>query len=743
MSNIIPPLLNSSPPPMVSTILLDDDDEFGTFTMATDLHSDTDVLPPTCELPIPNINSIDDELDRRKNENENEASATKYNGFQYFPEIPPDISPEICDLEEDDKEISEILENELSNCTVVNDIKPISVDVATSSPQSVDDFADFHTYTQNEMFEAISDSPNCEIVDSDLIDEENDDEFGDFNDYSVQSCCNIDLPPDLDDTVKVMFPIFENLTEDFVQEDFTSTNVIFVQLKDITDTPALLYQWSKSNSQSCLLQALNIDTRNILYGPRWNESMPRYAATLGFTPLEPVKSDVLPNIDAGQELVQQTDIPSAEFDWVGSGLVNPLEITPSKIEKQQTNNSTLQQESISQTQLEPNNGSDSINTLQVLEKPDTDFDDFHCFQSVKAEERTFDTWPMSLRETHISNVKLDDPSWLKPTILTPELPRRELQNEDEFANFQSGNFDSIQDTKVVPEPRIIQESKSDPTTLDTLEPCKSQMALTTTEPLNNSVLELEPKLPDVQVDDDDEFTEFQSTSCVTPAEPPPIISESLQPEILQPVKVESVQPSAAPTTINWPDPGITEDDFQRFSLYKPNIKETVVENEKRVEDDDWSDFVSNQTAQMNNLHITQPVQNGFQTSLVSNQYVVFASKPDEVEDEWSDFVSSEPHPEPPIFNRPPRTSLPKLNLDWNGPPQFSSWSASIAPNIIANPTSFESFQGFTSFDGDLLKNRIANKKTPNMVQPKKNTVPSISTIPDLEFIAPKNRTWKK
>lgn len=736
MSNIIPPLLNSSPPPMVSTILLDDDDEFGTFTMATDLHSDTDVLPPTCELPIPNINSIDDELDRRKDENE--ASTT----FQYFHEIPPDISPEICNLEEDDKEISEILANELSNCTVVNDIKPISVDVATSSPRSLDDFADFHTYTRNE---ATSDSPHCEIVDCELIDEENDDEFGDFNDYSVQSSCNVDLPPNLDDTVKVMFPIFENLTEDYVQEDLTSTNVIFVQLKDITDTPALLYQWNKSNSQSCLLQALNIDTRNILYGPRWNESMPRYAATLGFAPLEPVKSDVHPNIEADQELGQQTDIPSAEFDWVGSGLVNPLEITPSKIEKQQTNNNTLQQESIPQAQLEPNNGSDSINTLQVLEKPDTDFDDFHCFQSVKAEERTFDIWPMSLRETHIANVKLDDPSWLKPTILTPELPRRELRNEDEFANFQSRNFDPIHDTKVVPEPQIIQESKSDPTTLDIPEPC----SISTTESLNNSVLELEPKIPDAQgaVDDDEEFTEFQSTSCVPSTEPPPVISKSLQPEILQPVRVENIQPSAAPTAINWPDPGITEEDFQRFSLYKPNIKETVVENEKnekRVEDDDWSDFVSNQTAQLNDLHITQPVQNGFQTSLVSNQYVVFASKPDEVEDEWSDFVSSEPHSEPPVFNRPPRTSLPKLNLDWNSPPQFSSWSASLAPNIITNPTSFESFQSFTSFDGDLLKNRMANKKTPNiMVQPKRNAVSSISTIPDLEFIAPKNRTWKK
>lgn len=69
-----------------------------------------------------------------------------------------------------------------------------------------------------------------------------------------------------------------------------------------------------------------------MYGPRWNESMPRYAATLGYTPLEPMKStDLLTPtlVESSSQIPSssstQAEIPSAQFDWVGSGLTNPLE----------------------------------------------------------------------------------------------------------------------------------------------------------------------------------------------------------------------------------------------------------------------------------------------------------------------------------------------------------------------------------------------------------------------------------
>lgn len=60
--------------------------------------------------------------------------------------------------------------------------------------------------------------------------------------------------------------------------------------------------------------------------------MPKFAANLGSTPLEPTKSEsqanfnqpqtTLPNIEPQ---INNSDIPHVDFDWNGAGLVNPLE----------------------------------------------------------------------------------------------------------------------------------------------------------------------------------------------------------------------------------------------------------------------------------------------------------------------------------------------------------------------------------------------------------------------------------
>lgn len=70
--------------------------------------------------------------------------------------------------------------------------------------------------------------------------------------------------------------------------------------------------------------------------------MPRFAANLGFSPLEPVKPttttnprenenkestvSALPNSFTFQtKTAQSIDVPAAQFDWNSSGLVNPLD----------------------------------------------------------------------------------------------------------------------------------------------------------------------------------------------------------------------------------------------------------------------------------------------------------------------------------------------------------------------------------------------------------------------------------
>lgn len=66
--------------------------------------------------------------------------------------------------------------------------------------------------------------------------------------------------------------------------------------------------------------------------------MPRFAANLGFSPLEPMKTSLTPTSAAiptttpttiqscsGIKSSGSTDIPDVQFDWTSSGLVNPLD----------------------------------------------------------------------------------------------------------------------------------------------------------------------------------------------------------------------------------------------------------------------------------------------------------------------------------------------------------------------------------------------------------------------------------
>lgn len=64
--------------------------------------------------------------------------------------------------------------------------------------------------------------------------------------------------------------------------------------------------------------------------------MPRFAANLGFTPLQPLKPTMGANgiliptpapaasISSVPAAVVTSDVPAAQFDWDSSGLVNPL-----------------------------------------------------------------------------------------------------------------------------------------------------------------------------------------------------------------------------------------------------------------------------------------------------------------------------------------------------------------------------------------------------------------------------------
>lgn len=510
-----------------------------------------------------------------------------------------------------------------------------------------------------------------------------------------------------------------------------------------------------------------------------------------------------------------------------------------------------------------------------------DFDDFASYQPSTAT----DTWPniVPLRETYISNdtkeLPLDITNWLQPTIVTPELPRKDLEiGDEELPNIQTPEFtrkevtlgendDDFDDFQMVlPEPVTDKKNNTDVNNAmssDFLQPMQPNYKEPTVPPnlnLNsidftnisfseekskvepvmnfvsdvshnkasleiNVVKEKEP----ITIDDEDDFTEFH---CSVPA-PQPIAPKPLTPilEPLKPTPLYAAVSTTPSTQINWPDPGITDEEIKKFEMVfkrpqeysngesKKEELEKNIEQPKKVskdnslDDDEWSDFVSVQKpspvhkfqlsekertsspdlplsvlnlgniqpakqpipvitphgliqtklSSSNSLNLSPKVQlknNIINTqqktvyqkpqihpSIISSQFASQAynfnsgnlnqnkavlnsplNQPQSTnsnlqsldDDDWSDFISS------PL---PPTTSN-GYQQNWQNTSTYkqSNWT-NASPNIIANP------RHFIQSGSDMKNRKVSN----NSVNSKKSTIPSIS-LPELEFIAPKERT---
>ncbi|XP_062535262.1 mucin-3B isoform X1 [Armigeres subalbatus] len=219
-------------------------------------------------------------------------------------------------------------------------------------------------------------------------DDDDDDDFGDFNDFKqpeataespVVSTSRSALftPEGILSIISGMF--LPGVTEDNHNDtgqaapwvDLLKRNKVHNELNDMDATQALSYQYLNSESNKSLIRALGIDSRNILFGPKWNSSMPRFAANLSFSPLEPMKPVSSGTVSSGNSIPVTTissgieeqkasgnrpyssqshhhlafgldplhpageplsvtgamagTVPAVQFDWNSSGLVNPLE----------------------------------------------------------------------------------------------------------------------------------------------------------------------------------------------------------------------------------------------------------------------------------------------------------------------------------------------------------------------------------------------------------------------------------
>ncbi|CAK9818292.1 AFTPH [Anthophora plagiata] len=364
-----PPLVSSTPPPL-DNFGDSEEDEFGDFTTGgidgLSISSDSPLklvtpiqTPLSSQNASPKVNeenllNVDDSKDKfspddqteneivqdRDQHSENESVEIKNDWPSSAPL--PDISR--CSSEEfDDFKYDSIFETSTNALQVeFPDYSAETSEVKKEMSVQDDDFGDFTNFSEQVQF--------AKLDETNVPDKDNDgDDFGDFNDFESafeqpvttqpqinlkESICQIEnknAANKIEDIITTMFSMDSVQCEIEIQSLVSQVDKVWQSIKNVEETNALTYQWANSVSNNVLLNSLGIDSRNILFGPRWNPNVPRFAANLGFTPLEPIKAtaDTQPattsNTNKTQTSTNLEEVPAAQFDWNSSGLVNPLE----------------------------------------------------------------------------------------------------------------------------------------------------------------------------------------------------------------------------------------------------------------------------------------------------------------------------------------------------------------------------------------------------------------------------------
>ncbi|GLV43579.1 Aftiphilin [Carabus blaptoides fortunei] len=449
---------------------------------------------------------------------------------------------------------------------VVKISSKIDEDVCES--KSNDDFGDFEFSPSVKVDDKINvpgtSTSNVHMKQNVIVDDNDDDdqfdEFGDFNDYSTQEdfvstdipvnlkLSLTEVPANLNKTVGDAFSISESTVLNYEYIDFMN-NDVFRQVQDIENTNALSYQWVNSLSQKTLLQALNIDSRNILFGPRWNASMPRFAANLGFTPLEPMKSDLPPSVNYQQPTVSQPEpapeVPAAKFDWTSSGLVNPLDCQTIDTTKTETI-----EEKLSLNLTQPVETTKHLNTgtnmhahldLNVLSNFGSDTESVNSLKFIEA--------PVDIE----NELKLDSDDQSLDKVATDS-----INDDDDFTKFQASELDTdnfnmnsisfklpLRETHISTQNEIFTDSYKHPVV--NIESLELKSTIVTPELLRKTI----------EIQEDDDFADFQMSLPQTEKPKADFVSTAPM-ELLKPIVLES-STNNVPTRINWPEPGIIND----------------------------------------------------------------------------------------------------------------------------------------------------------------------------------------
>ncbi|EDW97588.2 nascent polypeptide-associated complex subunit alpha, muscle-specific form isoform X2 [Drosophila yakuba] len=523
---------------------------------------------------------------------------------------------------------------------------------------------------------------------------EDDDDFGDFAEPVVAAVSVPPPPPpaavhlSIDERVKpvleMMFPQSKELDSKNVDNRRPLAQCQRFNFGAIEHAQALDYQWSSSEMRHALVRSLGIDSRNILFGDKWNASMPRFAANLSFDPLKPLKPqstgaasgmEPISNSTSYQGLENATATTASQTQTrtgpphgegssgTGSGSNSDGEerhshsYQPTAVPSPESNHieSTAAASAAAvaaaaatiPTALPADSPAHKLNGGEQLHQQRSEPEQFDLRSTppgvAAAQEEivgsSMASYSVPLKETHIYTPSKSDTAVAKTTTLAPI----------DFDYEMAATGIIIDETVVKKEYRDVEY--------------KPPFGLDSPSKLSGNGAASSFQLPP-QTTEDDDFSDFQSMPAPRSRLDTPTFGEQmiLSPAILLPQAIPLAKKPAA--TIEWGDnalASINAEEMARIeelfsSQAKPlTISASVAKKpapstpapSQPQEDDEWSDFVS--------VPVTQQQPHHQQNAIANNNNIVNSNtrKPAAPkEDDWSDFVSSTTpaRPAPPQFN---------------------------------------------------------------------------------------------
>ncbi|XP_038206819.1 protein PFC0760c-like [Zerene cesonia] len=310
--------------------------------------SETNITPfDTCDIQESSENTVKIGENKVENQKSNDIDIEQHlqRDTIQSEEVESEIKTIVTD-EFDEFEEFKFTETAISNAEVTANFENPWDGNNDTEEFSFGDFkANFENNTDNiQPFKEQINNTEDAIVNKTATDNANvdlDDDFGDFDDFKSSVKQELEDNPAIDTELahhvtvlnfqspdneaqiiesinNIIFNIFtEDLPDCQSEIDKTLDSMLtetWHHLKEVDERQPYMVHWNNSLGQKSLLKALCIDSRNILFGPKWNYFTPKYATSLSIAPLQPQKPAAVPNTGAS-EVVNSDKVTPKDTSW--------------------------------------------------------------------------------------------------------------------------------------------------------------------------------------------------------------------------------------------------------------------------------------------------------------------------------------------------------------------------------------------------------------------------------------------